>query len=85
MTQRARELDAVPTAFTFDRSPTAASPASTFPPSALVEDRVWLMRSCYHIQEVIVSSFDGMMRMDWQDFITEHLVRSWAWSMGGGP
>ena len=33
------------------------------------------MRSCYHIQEVIVSSFDGMMRMDWQDFITEYLVR----------
>ena len=26
-------------------------------------------------QEVIVSSFDGMMRMDWQDFITEYLVK----------
>ena len=36
---------------------------------------MWLMRSCYGIQEVIVSSFDGMMRMDWQDFITEYLIK----------
>lgn len=75
VTQRARELDAVPTAFTFDRSPTAAITGQHVPLLSSVEDRVWLMRSCYHIQEVIVSSFDGMMRMDWQDFITEYLVR----------
>ena len=75
VTQRARELDAVPTAFTFDRSPTAAITGQHVPLLSSVEDRVWLMRSCYHIQEVIVSSFDGMMRMDWRDFITEYLVR----------
>ena len=75
VTQRARELDAVPTAFTFDRSPTAANTGQHVPLLSSVEDRVWLMRSCSHIQEVIVSSFDGMMRMDWQDFITEYLVR----------
>ena len=75
VTQRARELDAIPTAFTFDRSPTAAITGQHVPLLSSVEDRVWLMRSCYHIQEVIVSSFDGMMRMDWQDFITEYLVR----------
>ena len=72
---RARELEAVPAAFTFDRSPTAAITGQHVPLLSSVEDRVWLMRSCYHIQEVIVSSFDGMMRMDWQDFITESLVR----------
>ena len=31
--------------------------------------------------EVIVSSFDGMMRMDWQDFITEYLVKQLNVSM----
>ena len=68
VTQRARELDAVPTAFTFDRSPTAAITGQHVPLLSSVEDRVWLMRSCYHIQEVIVSSFDGMMRMAGHDF-----------------
>ena len=40
-----------------------------------VEDRIWLMRRYYGIQEVIVASFDAMQRMDWQDFITDYLVR----------
>ena len=75
VTRRAKELDAAACAFTFDRSPTAAITGQVVPLLSSVEDRVWLMRSCYGIQEVIVSSFDGMMRMDWQDFITEYLVK----------
>ena len=53
------------TAFTLDCSPHCGYhwPARS-PSLSSVEDRVWLMRSCSHIQEVIVSSFDGMMRMD---------------------
>lgn len=73
--RRAQELDAAACAFTFDRSPTAAITGQVVPLLSSVEDRVWLMRSCYGIQEVIVSSFDGMMRMDWQDFITEYLIK----------
>ena len=60
---KARELDAVAAAFTFDRSPTAAITGQTVPLLSSVEDRAWLMRTCYGIQEVIVSSFDGMMRL----------------------
>ena len=75
VTRQAKELDAAACAFTFDRSPTAAITGQVVPLLSSVEDRVWLMRSCYGIQEVIVSSFDGMMRMDWQDFITEYLVK----------
>lgn len=75
VTRRAKELDAAACAFTFDRSPTAAITGQVVPLLSSVEDRVWLMRSCYGIQEVIVSSFDGMMRMDWQDFITEYLIK----------
>ena len=70
--EKSRELGAVASAFTFDRSPTAAITGQVVP---LLEDRAWLMRTCYGIQEVIVSSFDGMMRMDWRDFITEYLVK----------
>ena len=74
VTQRARELDAVPTAFTFDRSPTAAITGQTVPLLSSVEDRGWLMRSRYGIQEVVVSNFDGMMRMDWEDFVDRYLA-----------
>ena len=73
--QKAAELGAVASAFTFDRSPTAAITGQTVPLLSSVEDRIWLMRRYYGIQEVIVSSFDGMMRMDWQDFIIKYLVK----------
>lgn len=36
---------------------------------------MWLMQRYYGIQEVIVAAFDAMMKMDWQDFITEYLVK----------
>ncbi len=74
VTRRARELDAVPTAFTFDRQPAAAITGTKVPLLTCVEDRIWLMRRYYGIQEVVVSNFDGMMRMDWQDFIVKYLV-----------
>ena len=50
MVDKARELDAVAAAFTFDRSPTAAITGQTVPLLSSVEDRVWLMRSCYGIR-----------------------------------
>ena len=75
VTERAAQLNATPCAFTFDRSPTAAITGQTVPLLSSVDDRIWLMKTHYQIQEVIVSSFDGMMRMDWQDFITDYLVK----------
>ena len=72
---KARELDAVAAAFTFDRSPTAAITGQTVPLLSSVEDRVWLMRRYYGIEEVIVAPFDGMQKMDWQDFVSEYLQK----------
>ena len=73
--EKAKELGAVAAAFTFDRQPAAAITGTEVPLLSSVEDRIWLMRHYYGIQEVVVSSFDGMMRMDWRDFITEYLVK----------
>lgn len=75
VTAAAERLDAAAAAFTFDRSPTAVITGQEVPLLSTVEDRGWLMRRYYGIQEVIVASFQGMQKMDWQDFITEYLVR----------
>ena len=71
----ADRLNASACAFTFDRSPTAVITGQSVPLISSVEDRIWLMRRYYGIQEVIVASFDAMQRMDWQDFILQYLVR----------
>lgn len=73
--QRARERNATAAAFTFDRSPTAVLTGQSVPLLSSVEDRIWLMRTYYGIQDVIVSNFDHMMRMDWRDFISEYLIK----------
>lgn len=73
--EMADHLEATAAAFTFDRQPAAAITGTKVPLLSSVDDRVWLMRHYYGIQEVVVANFDGMMRMDWQDFITEYLVR----------
>ena len=72
--ERAAQLEAVPCAFTFDRSPAAVITGQTVPLLSAVEDRIWLMRQYYGIQEAVVAPFDAMQRMDWQDFITNYLV-----------
>ena len=71
--ERARELDALPCAFTFDRSPAAALTGKAVPLPSGVDDRAALMRELYGIQEVIVAPFDVMRQMDWQDFVAKYL------------
>lgn len=73
--EKAAELGAVPTAFTFDRQPAAAITGTKVPLLTASEDRIWLMQKCCGIRDVVVANFESMMRMDWQDFITEYLVR----------
>ena len=73
--QVADRLGAKPCAFTFDRSPTAAITGQAVPLLSSVEDRVWLMRRYYGVEEVIVAPFDGMQKMDWQDFVSEYLQK----------
>ena len=71
----AGQLGAIPSAFTFDRHPDSVITGQAVPLINTVEDRIWLMRRYYQIQEVIVASFSAMQRMDWQDFITQYLAR----------
>lgn len=73
--ETADRLGATAAAFTFDRQPAAAITGQTIPLLSSVEDRIWLMRRYYGIQEVIVAPFEGMMKMDWQDFIVQYLVK----------
>ena len=75
VTRAADRLGASACAFTFDRHPASAITGHPVPLLSSVEDRVWLMRHYYGIQEVIVASFDAMMRMDWEDFVTQYLVQ----------
>lgn len=70
---RARELDALPCAFTFDRSPTAALTGRAVPLLTGVEDRRWLMETRYGIRELVVAPFDVMRQMDWRDFVGRYL------------
>ena len=71
--ERARELDAAPCAFTFDRSPAAALTGKEVPLLSGVADRARLMEELYGIQKVIVAPFDVMRQMDWQDFVARYL------------
>ena len=71
--ERARELDNLPCAFTFDRSPAAALTGREVPLLTGVEDRRWLMETLYGIQEVVVAPFDAMKDMNWRDFVTDYL------------
>lgn len=73
--ERAKALDAIPCAFTFDRSPAAAITGKAVPLLSGVDDRGRLMRELYGIQEVIVAPFDVMRQMDWRDFVAQYLQK----------
>ena len=73
--ERAKELNAAPCAFTFDRSPAAALTGKEIPLLSGVADRARLMEELYGIQEVIVAPFDVMRQMDWQDFVAQYLQK----------
>ena len=76
--QRAAELGAVPAVFTFDRPP---KEVVTGQPVFLInsaQERQEIIRRIYGIEQVILAPFDqAMMTMDWQDFITELLVKQY--------
>ena len=76
---RARELEAVPAAFTFDRPP---KEVVTGRPVGLIntpDDRRDLMQRLYGIRQVIIAPFDrAMMTMPWQDFIDDLLISTYG-------
>ena len=74
--QRAEELGAIPTAFTFDAHPTQVILGQDASLLTTPSERADLMRRLYGIQDVVVARFDDrMMRMDWRDFVIDLLVK----------
>ena len=75
VTEMAARLNAVPAAVTFDTHPTNLILKTPMPLLTSPTDRAELMRRCYGIRDVIVAHFDErMMRMPWQEFVTDYLV-----------
>ena len=73
--ERARELDATPVAFTFDRAPKEFVTGVPVPLLTTVEERGALIRGLYGVKRVIVAPFDrAMMTMPWRDFLETLLV-----------
>ena len=74
--QQAKQLNAVPAAFTFDTHPNQVILGQSSPLLTTPAERADLMRRLYGIQEVIVARFDHeMMHLNWQDFVTDLLVK----------
>lgn len=72
---RARELNAVPAAITFDAYPKKLARSQNVPLLTTVEERTDLMRRLYGIEKVIVLPFNSdFMRMGWREFITDFLI-----------
>ena len=75
----ARQLNATPAAFTFDRPPKEVVTGKPVPLINSAQERQELMERLYGIQQVIIAPFDReMMTMPWQDFITELLVKRYG-------
>lgn len=75
----ARQLNATPAAFTFDRPPKEVVTGKPVPLINSAQERQELMERLYGIQQVIIAPFDReMMTMLWQDFITELLVKRYG-------
>ena len=71
----ARKTGARPCAFTFDAHPSGFILGHAVPLLSTPEDRAWLMRRYYGIEEMVMGRFRDMMEMPWRDFVTEYLQK----------
>ena len=68
--ERARELGAMPAAFTFDRAPKEFVTGVSVPLLTSAAERAALIREVYGIERTIVAPFDNaMMTMPWRSFL----------------
>ncbi len=75
VSQIAAQTGAVPAAFTFDQHPESVITGTQVPLLTSPADRADLMRRLYGIQDVLIARFDAdMMRLPWEDFISDYLV-----------
>lgn len=74
--EAAEAMSTIPAAFTFDAHPTQVILGQSSPLLTTPTERADLMRRLYGIRDVIVARFDHeMMHLNWQDFVTELLVK----------
>lgn len=74
--RRAKELDAVATVMSFDIHPSTLIVGRSVPLISSNQDKIWLMKSLYGIEDVILAHFDlKMMHQPWEEFVTEYLVK----------
>lgn len=73
--ERAKQLNATPSAFTFDPHPQNIIFGKPTPLLTSPEDRADLMRRYYGIQDVIVEPFTpALMRQPWDEFLKQTLI-----------
>ncbi len=71
----AQELGVTAAALTFDCPPSRLMKGETSLITAPV-DRAYLMRTCYHMEDVLIIPFDDHIQtMPWETFITDFLVK----------
>lgn len=74
---RAKELGVPAAALTFDLHPDTLVFGTPVPLINSREDREWLLRTQFGMDEVLILHFDReTMRMPWQDFVRRYLVES---------
>ena len=73
--QEAKRLDAEACVMSFDRHPGAAITGRPVPMINSNQDRVWIMKHYYGIEEVILAEFnEKMMHQPWDEFVEDYLV-----------
>ncbi len=74
---RAKELGASCAALTFDQHPDTLVFGTDVPLLNSREDREWLLRGMFGMDEVLILHFDRQtMQMPWQDFVRGYLVET---------
>ena len=73
--RQAQALSAVPAAVTFDTHPDKLILGQSVPLLTSPDERSELMQRLYGIRDIVVAPFDDrMMRMPWEEFITDYLI-----------
>lgn len=75
VTKQAAALGLPPALMSLDVHPGSVISGTQVPLINSIEDRIWLAKHYYGIEEVILAHFDeAMMRQPWQEFISEYLI-----------
>lgn len=71
--QKVKETGLKSSVFTFDQHPSTLLEEKPVPLLSSTEDRMWLMKHHYHMDQVLLSSFSELCSMPWEVFIQDFL------------